>query len=237
MTFEPILQTSLVDRVVEQIRGVINQGHYSAGDRLPTEFELSEKLQVSRSVLREAVGRLETLGVLEVRRGRGMFVADRASLAGCVNLLRSAMTISPKDLRQFAELRRGMEMQAARLAAQRATAVQLGELEALCEQMDADGVSYPESVRADCAFHRKLIEVAGNELLQNLMEVVHDFLFAGMVQTTPRPRNLTRSRQYHRPILDAIRAKDPDAAEAAMKVHMDSVERAVRDIEAKQKQN
>src|SRR5262245_39583204 len=159
MTFEPISQTSLVDRVVERIRDVISQGHFQAGDRLPTEFELSEKLQVSRSVLREAVGRLETLGVLEVRRGRGMFVADRGSLAGCVNLLRSAMTISPKDLRQFAELRRGIEIQAARIAAQRATPAQVSELESLCEAMDREGVEYLQSIQADCAFHRKVVEI------------------------------------------------------------------------------
>jgi GntR family transcriptional repressor for pyruvate dehydrogenase complex len=237
MSFEPISQVSLVDRVVERIRNVIDQGHYQAGDRLPTEFELSEKLQVSRSVLREAVSRLETLGVLEVRRGRGMFVGSRGSLANCVNLVKSAMTISPKDLRQFAELRRGIEIQAARLAALRASPADIAELEALCEQMDREGVEYLESIQADCAFHRKLVEITGNELMKNVMEVVHDFLFAGMVQTTPRPRNLTRSRQYHQAILDAVKAKDPDAAEQAMTIHMDSVDRAVREIEAKQKEN
>jgi GntR family transcriptional repressor for pyruvate dehydrogenase complex len=166
-----------------------------------------------------------------------MFVGSRGALASCVNLVKSAMTISPKDLRQFAELRRGIEIQAARLVAQRATPAQVAELTDLCEAMDRDGADYLESVQADCQFHRKLVDFTGNELMKNVMEVVHEFLFAGMVQTTPRPRNLTRSRQYHQAILDAIKAKDPAAAEQAMTVHMDSVDRAVREIEAKQKQN
>jgi GntR family transcriptional repressor for pyruvate dehydrogenase complex len=237
VNLEPISQSSLVDRVAERIRLVIDQGHFQAGDRLPTESELSEQLQVSRSVLREAVSRLETLGVLTVRRGRGMYVGDRGSLSTCVQLVKSAMTISPKELVHFEELRRGIEIQAARVAAQRAGPEAVAELEALCEQMDREGVEYLESVRIDCEFHRQLVASTGNELMKNVMEVIHEFIFAGMVQTTPKPRNRTRSRQYHRPIVDAIRARDPDAAEKAMKVHMDSVDRAVREIEARQKQN
>jgi GntR family transcriptional repressor for pyruvate dehydrogenase complex len=234
---QPIAPSSLVDRVAERIRNVIDQGQFQAGDRLPAEAVLSEQLQVSRSVLREAVSRLESLGVLTVRRGRGMFVGDRGSLSSCAKLVRSAMTISAKDYRQFADLRRGLEIQAARLAAQRAKPEDVAELEALCEQMDRPGAEYLESVQVDFAFHRKLVAITGNELMRNIMEVIQEFIQAGMVQTTPMPRNRKRSRGFHGAILDAIKAGDADAAEKAMKVHMDSVELALEEIEARQKKN
>lgn len=237
MHLDPLTSDSLVERVAERIRTVIDQGEMRPGDRLPSEAEFSSQLQVSRSVLREAIGRLETLGVLEVRRGRGMFVAERGGLKSCAQLLRSAMTIAPKDLAQLAELRRGLEIQSARLAAQRATPEDVAELQAICEQMDRDGSEYLESIQLDCRFHQKLVEITGNELMRNIMEVVSEFMAGGMVQTTPQPRNRKASRSYHGPILEAIRAKDPDAAEEAMKVHMAAVDRAVQEIEARQKRN
>lgn len=238
MQLDPLVSSSsLVDRVVERIRAVIDQGQLQPGDRLPTEAELSSQLQVSRSVLREAIGRLETLGVLEVRRGRGMFVGERGSLKNCAQLFRSAMTIGPKDLAQLAELRRGLEIQAARLAAQRASAEDVAELQAICKQMDEEGVEYLESIQLDCRFHQKLVQSTGNELMRNIIDVVSEFMAGGMVQTTPQPRNRKASRSYHGPIVEAIAAKDPDAAEKAMTVHMAAVERAVQEIEARQKRN
>jgi DNA-binding FadR family transcriptional regulator len=234
---EPITPSSLVDRVAARIRDVIDKGQFEAGARLPSEAELAGQLQVSRSVLREAVSRLEAQGVLNVRRGKGMYVGDRGSLSSCVRLVQSALTIATKDLMQVAELRRGIEVQAARLAAQRAKPEDIAELEALAERMDQEDLEYLDSVQADCDFHRKIVAITGNELMRNVMEVAQEFIRAEMVQTTPRQRNRKRSRQLHRPIVDAIRAGDADAAEAAMKTHMDSVDQALRDIEARQKQN
>jgi DNA-binding FadR family transcriptional regulator len=234
---EPITPSSLVDRVAARIRDVIDKGQFAAGARLPSEAELAGQMQVSRSVLREAVSRLEAQGVLSVRRGKGMYVGDRGSLSSCVRLVQSALTIATKDLVQLAELRRGIEVQAARLAAQRAKPEDIAELDALAERMDREDMEYLESVQADCDFHRKIVAITGNELMKNIMEVVQEFIRAEMVQTTPRQRNRKRSRQLHRPILDAIRAGDADAAEAAIKVHMDSVDQALRDIEAQQKPN
>jgi GntR family transcriptional repressor for pyruvate dehydrogenase complex len=233
----PLPSESLVERVVERIRAVIEGGELRPGDRLPTEFELVSQFQVSRSVLREAIGRLQTLGVLEVRHGRGMFVGEGGSLKNCAQLLRSAMTIAPKDLAQLAELRRGLELQAARLAAQRASAEDIAELQAICEQMDREDAEYLESVQLDCRFHQKLVASTRNELMRNIFDVVSEFMAGGMVQTTPQPRNRKASRGYHLPIVAAIAARDPDAAEQAMRTHMDAVDRAVQEIESGQKRN
>lgn len=223
MKIEPIARQSLVELVVQRIQGLIERERLQAGDRLPGEMELIRQLDVSRPVLREAIGRLESLGLVDVQRGRGTFVADRSGLAGCARLALSALAISPKDLLKFAELRWVVECFAARRAAESASEADIRELERLQEQMDSSDRDYEEAIRCDFQFHRKLIDMTGNELMQNLMEVIHQFVMAGMVHTTPNPRNRAVSRRFHRDILDAIRAADPQAAEAAMRAHMDAV--------------
>src|SRR5208282_2819431 len=200
---EPIAQSSLVDRVVERLRHVIADGKLNAGDRLPSETDLAEQLQVSRSVLREAVSRLEAMGLLQVRRGRGMFVGDRGSLSSCVNLVRSAMALAPRELMQFAELRAAVECESARRAAEVASPEDLAELQTLCEQIDGDDHDDLDAIRLDFRFHRKLVEITCNELMLNVYDVIQEFVMAGMLTTTPRPRNRERSRRLHGGILEA----------------------------------
>jgi len=223
MKLEPIARPSLVDVVADRLRGLIDREQLGPGDRLPGELALVEQLQVSRPVLREAISRLESVGLVTVRRGRGLFVGDRASLASCLQLVRSAMSISPRELTRFAELRSAIEIHAARRAAEIATPADAAELTALCAAMDDEQLPYLDAIQADFAFHRKIVAITGNELMQNIMQVIHEFVMAGMVHTTPSPRNHANSQRLHGSILKAICAHDPAAAETAMKVHMAAV--------------
>jgi GntR family transcriptional repressor for pyruvate dehydrogenase complex len=224
---KPLARTSLVDEVVEQIREAIVQGKLQAGQRLPSEAEFTRKLGVSRPVLREAVGRLEGIGLIEVQRGRGMFVGNRGSLSSCLKLVRNALAVSPKELLQFYEFRRAIEAYTARQAAQTATADDIAALTSLCERMDQEGQGYEEAIHVDFQFHLKLVELTGNEVIRNVMEVIQGFIMAGMMQTTPNPRDRASSQRGHLQILDAIRAHDPDAAERAMQAHIDMSERVL----------
>jgi GntR family transcriptional regulator, transcriptional repressor for pyruvate dehydrogenase complex len=233
MNIEPIAKSSLVDTVVERLRGLIEQGELQAGDRLPTETELVGRLQVSRGALREAVGRLETLGLLTVAQGRGMFVGDGRSLSSCVKLFRSAMAISPKDSLQFAEFRRIIECHNARRAAELATDADVAELEELCEEKRREGLN-PEGVHWDWLFHRKLADITGNVLVRNVMVVLQEFVVAGIWHTTQVPHDPAarkRSHQLHVAIIKAIRARDPAAAEKAMQDHMDALVKALQKVD------
>ena len=223
LQIKPIPRASLVETVVERLRELIEQGKLNPGDRLPSELELVDQLQVSRPVLREAVGRLEALGLLEVVRGRGMFVGSRASLVSCSRLVRSAMSIAPRDLKHLAQFRAAIEIQATRLAAEVGSDEQIAELQALCDAMDDPQLSYEDAVQTDFEFHRKIAACTGNQLLENALSVVQEFVLAGMVQTTPNPRNHNNSQRLHRRIFDAIRDHNLDEAEEAMKSHMDAV--------------
>jgi GntR family transcriptional repressor for pyruvate dehydrogenase complex len=231
MKLEPIARQSLVDMVAQRIRTLIDQGSLESGARLPGELELVEQLQVSRPVLREAISRLESVGLVTVRRGQGMFVGDRGTLRNCVQLLRSALAIAPKDVAAFTELRTAIEVHAARRSAELATPADIAELEGLCEQMDRDDQEHLEAIRYDFQFHRKLVDIVGNEAMSNVMEVIHEYVMAGMVHTTPKPRNRARSRMLHSTILNAIRAGDAVAAEEAIRFHMGSVGEALKKAE------
>ena len=220
-TVEPLRRTSLVSEVVTLLREVIENQGLQPGDRLPTEAELVASLEVSRPVLREAVSQLESLGLIQVRRGLGMFVGDRSSLAGCLKLVRTALAVTPRDLGQFTELRSALEHYGARRAAEQASDEDVAELETLCDEMDRPGLSYEEAIGLDFSFHRRLVQVSGNELMLNVMTVLQEFVVQAMLQTTPRPRDRSVSRRLHRAILEAVRRRDPEAAEAAMREHME----------------
>ena len=223
MQIEAIARQTTADLVVERIAQVIRERKLSAGERLPGEHELVEQLRVSRPVLREALARLQSMGLIDIQRGRGTFVGSATSLANCVRLLRSAVTISPQELRSYAELRSAIEVQAARQAAERATDDDIAELAAVVRRLDDDELPYPEALELDFQFHRKLLEVAGNPLMQNLMEVIYEFVLTQMVRTTPSQRDNRLGRRLHKAIMSAVRNHDPEAAGKAMQQHMQAV--------------
>lgn len=223
MQIEAIARHTTADLVVERIAHVIKERKLSAGERLPGEHELVEQLKVSRPVLREALARLQNMGLVDIQRGRGTFVGSATSLANCVRLLRSAVTISPQELRSYAELRSAIEVQAARQAAERATDEDVAELSELLKRLDDDELPYAEALELDFQFHRKLLELAGNPLMQNMMEVIYEFVLTQMARTTPSPRDNQFGRRLHKAILSAVRNHDPDAAAKAMQQHMQAV--------------
>lgn len=223
MQIEAIERQTTADLVVERLARVIKEQKLSAGQRLPGEHELVEQLKVSRPVLREALARLQSMGLVDIQRGRGTFVGNRTSLAHCVRLLRSAVTISPQELRSYAELRTAIEVQAARQAAELATEDDVAELAALLKQLDNENLPYPEALELDFQFHRKLIDIAGNPLMQNMIEVIYEFVLTQMVRTTPSQRENALGRELHKAILQAVREHNPDAAADAMQQHMQAV--------------
>lgn len=223
MQIEAITRQTTADLVVERLARVIKDRKLSAGERLPGEHELVEQLKVSRPVLREALARLQNMGLVDIQRGRGTFVGSATSLANCVRLLRSAVTITPQELRSYAELRSAIEVQAARQAAERATDEDLAELSALLKRLDDDELPYAEALELDFQFHRKLLDAAGNPLMQNLMEVIYEFVLTQMARTTPSQRDNQLGRRLHKAILSALRNHDPDAAAKAMQRHMQAV--------------
>jgi GntR family transcriptional repressor for pyruvate dehydrogenase complex len=222
MRFKPIASVSRVDEVAAQLRKFVEKGQLAPGARLPGETELAEQFCISRNVLREAIKRLESIGLLSVKRGLGTFVGDRGTLSATTKLVRSAMAISPKDVSKVAELRRAIECEAVRSAAIKATAQDIEDLRTRYDKA-TQSPNLTESMEWDFKFHLKIVEIADNILMRNVMEVIQEFIYASIFQTSQANIGVPAAGDLHVDILEAIAAHDPERAEKAMRTHMDTV--------------
>ena len=209
----------LVEQTQEALTRHIRETGLRTGDRLPTEAELVRSMRCSRNVLREAVGRLVSIGLVEVRRGTGMFVGSADAITSCARLLGTSLAISEEDLVEFTDFRRVLEGAAARRAAAIATAGEIEELRSLAEAIDDAGIPREESLRRDQAFHLRLMEIGGNRLMAAVLRLLIDYLHVSMDITTSTPRDTETSFRLHAAIVDALERRDGDAAEHAMEIN------------------
>ena len=208
---------------MDNIRRMIDRHTMNPGDRLPGELEWARRLSVSRTVVREAVGRLQSLGLVTVSRGRGrgMAVGNSDSIACGMRSIGAMLKTGPSDVRQLFEFRAALESHAARLAAKCATPEQLAELNAMADAIEAPGRSEEAKIEADFAFHRCIAEITGNSVIQNALVVSQELIAAGIRENWRRHRGRgIDTRKEHRRIVAALRSGDPDAAQRAMLAHV-----------------
>jgi GntR family transcriptional regulator, transcriptional repressor for pyruvate dehydrogenase complex len=229
LALEPLDRTGVKDRLVAQLRELIEAGSLEAGQQLPSERELAEQLGVSRSSIREAVQLLEALGLVEIRHGAGTFVREAVDRERLPSEWLQWTQVHEGQVHELLEVRRGLEALAVELAAERAGKAELAELEAALDDMAVaiDGPDVPALVAADVAFHSAFAAASGNAALRQLTENLGRELLRerGAIWSTPgRPR---RSLTEHRRIYDAIRAGDARRARNALIAHLRSVEHDV----------
>ncbi|MFW5417513.1 FadR family transcriptional regulator [Nocardiopsis sp. CNT-189] len=168
-------RTGLVDQVISQLRAQIDSGEWGIGDRIPTESELSDQLEVGRNTVREAVRALAHAGLLEIRQGAGTFVRASSELGGALR-----RRLERSRLRENLEVRRALEMEAARLAALRRTEGDLAEIERALALRDEAWRTQDMGtfVETDFAFHRAVVHATHNplliELYDDIASVVYD---------------------------------------------------------------
>ncbi len=212
---EPLATGNRVDRVFEQLRSKILAGEFPSGERLPNERELAEALGVNRASLREALKRLEFLELVEVRHGQGTFVREpsaSSSLQLVETLLRDAASVTPELMRQLLEFRRDVTLRVVELAALNHTPDQLERARALLERELAAGDDPERALSLDLELNRLLGEATGNLLYQLVSN-----LFTKLVQRLGplyynAQRDSERSHETHALLLDAIAARDAEAA-------------------------
>lgn len=223
-------------RVVEWIGTRIVSGEFSDGSRLPNETELAARLQVSRGGVREAVKALAAKGLVEARPRLGTRVLPRADW----NLMDREVIdwhgrVSHLDfLEDLLELRLMVEPAAARLAADRASEAQLGELDDAYRGMAEYAPGLPEAedefVAADLAFHLTLLQASGNQLVEQLGRLLEAGLHHSLEATSHLPGGVAATLPLHRSVLTAVRRRRPESAARATKrlldVTVDAVERS-----------
>jgi GntR family transcriptional repressor for pyruvate dehydrogenase complex len=212
----------LSDRLAARLIAQIDQGALRPGDRLPTEAQLAVSHGVSRSVVREAVHRVKSRGLLVSRQGSGVYVAPpppHQPLAFDPSVLESMTAVV-----QVVELRRVLEGEMAALAAQRATRRHAAGLKRALAAIDAATDAGSDAVEEDLAFHRAIGAATGNPQFTRLLAFLEQYLREAMRVTkgneARREDFMRQVREEHHAIVDAIAAGDPAAARAAAVEHL-----------------
>ena len=223
MNILPVRRTRVPEEIVDQIRGLIASGELQAGDQLPSERELAERFQVSRASIREALTALQVLGVLERSRTGGGLAARTNHVWFTIAPLNGYPATGGHLLEQI-EVRRMIEPEMGRLAAERAQADDVERIGACLRQMDADIQAGGLGAEADAAFHAAIATCTGNELLTQIVAVIGQTIreHRELFQT---PEGARQSLAEHGEILAAIERGDGEAAYDLTRRHIDTVRR------------
>ncbi|MGI6224859.1 MAG: FadR/GntR family transcriptional regulator [Peptococcales bacterium] len=234
--FKPVTEDhiSLSDKIVEQIKEMIISGRLKPGDKLPSENELCEMFNVSRTSIREAVKILSGLGFLKIKRGLGIFV-EEIDAGYIIEQLSPILVQQEDDLLDIVRVRKILETHAAAWAAENATSEDIAEMEravSYSSDLLEKGIVDTENLsEANLDFHMILAKSTRSKVLYRIMESLLDILNAARRVTIELPGRKKDSVEGHKKILEAIKCKDPGAAREAMLVHLDTIELVV----AKQK--
>lgn len=214
----------LVTEIVESLSEDIRAGRIQTGEKLPTEAEIMARFEVSRTVVREALSRLQASGLVETRHGIGTFVNPPQT--GGNFRLASEDLATVADVIAVLELRISLETEAAGLAAQRRTAAHLEAMETALAAFRQSVEQASDAVPADFQFHMEVARATGNQHFADLMTYLGAMIIprtrVNTAQQAPEGRlsYLQRVNGEHESILVAIRNQDVDAARAAMRTHL-----------------
>ncbi|MFY3384672.1 FadR/GntR family transcriptional regulator [Paracidovorax sp. MALMAid1276] len=211
----------LSDQVASALEKEIRDGRIRAGDKLPTEAALAQQFEVSRTVVREAISRLRSLGLVDSRQGSGMYVKAPGIEPLQFDLPHAA---SREAVMQIVEVRRALEAEVAELAAQRRTEDDIAAIRSAMQHI-ADAVrAGRDGVEEDVLFHRAIAQAAGNPFMISTLDYLAQFLKGATRVTRANEARRTDFAEAvtheHRQIVAAIEAGDPAAARAAAAQHM-----------------
>ncbi|MCY4746752.1 FadR/GntR family transcriptional regulator [Pelomonas sp. UHG3] len=227
------LALELVERFSDRIRG----GQLQAGEKLPTEAAIMADFEVSRTVVREALSKLQAAGLVETRHGIGTFVLGPGD--GPSFKITPEQFGTLQDVIAVLELRIGLETEAAGLAAQRRTPENLASLRRALDAVIAAVEAGQDSVAADFQFHLEIARATQNSHFADLMTTLgaqiipRARLEPAAEMSAERQAYMRRVNTEHENILDAIASQDVESARAAMRTHLsNSRERRRRATEA-----
>jgi GntR family transcriptional repressor for pyruvate dehydrogenase complex len=229
--FTPVTSGArLSDQVAEQLATKIKQGRLMPGDKLPTEARLVEQFQVSRTVVREAVSRLKSLGLVDSRQGSGVFVNQKLPFAPLNFEARHAA--SQEAVIQMVEVRRALEAEVAALAAQRRNAHDIRAIQQAVKALGTAVKAGGNGVAEDVKFHRAIADATRNPFLIQTLEYLGQFLHgATQVTRANEARRIdfaVEVQTEHHAILQAVEAGDAEAARQAAATHMGNAIQRIR---------
>ncbi len=234
--FKSISSKKVYEQVIEQIQQRILNGELKKGDKLPSERELSEQMNVSRTSIREAIRVLETMGVIDSKQGEGNFICTNIDKS-LIEPLSMIFKLNDGTWKDILELREIFELQIVKLAALRATEEDCMELKFIIDEMRKETeVPYNKKtvVLLDQKFHNKLVLISKNYLIESFF-LMSSKLFENFIEDA-RDKIITKYWgdeilfEKHNAIYEAIRDKNPDLAYEKMKEHMEVIGKSYMEV-------
>jgi Transcriptional regulators len=224
--FGPVLKQSLSDKLAQRIRGMIQKGDYTEGDRLPPIMEMARRFGVGHPTIREALKKLETMGFVEIRHGSGVYVTRSEE----VLVLASpdyAGTVTKKLLLDLIQTREPLETQSVADACRNGTLEDLVEMRRLLttagENLGDDAVLN----EVNMGFHRQIARASGNTVLAQLLDVLHDLFTDEQRLILGIFGSRDRDHQEHLAILEALEQRDESLCVDRMRQHLRGVQDAI----------
>lgn len=227
---EPPRKERLGDKVYGRLLKEIISGRFSEADKLPTETALAEMFEVSRPVLREALLRLQTDGIIRARQGSGTYI-ERRPPARFVDV---ALPINVSRIVRLFEFRLTLEPPAARLAAERAERDEIKALEATFATMGRELGEGAIRSDTDFLFHRQVAIGSHNPFILRTLDDLRPDVVGQMDIALTLTAGSSRARgervlEEHERILEAVASRDPESAAIAMAHHLDRARKRVTD--------
>ncbi len=226
VSFTAVRKTRLFEGVAQQIQRLIVDGALKPGDKLPPERELAERFAVSRGSVRDAIRTLELVGLVVPRQGEGTVVAD-VSPEAVVMPIASVLGRKRELISELLDIRKMIEPALAARAAVHASPEEIARLEGILRRQREKTLRGEPAVEEDTEFHYVIALAAKNGVVRRVIDVLMRLLRetrARSLQTHGRPQ---RSLAGHRRILEAIKRRDPEAAERAVRQHVEQIEEIV----------
>jgi len=211
------------DKIIHQIKSLITSGQLNAGDRLPPERKLAEKFGVGRSVVRDAIQKLEFYGIVKTQPQSGTIIAGLGIVA-LEGLITDVLNIENSDFHSLVETRVLLEVNAAGKAAERRTVDHIINLKKSFAAYEDQVKLGRNAVEEDLLFHLKIAEASGNKVLRSLMLIITPDIVKNFVKLNvcSDDRGETTLME-HQEILKHIIDQDVKAAEMAMKNHLQDI--------------
>jgi len=226
MAFAPELKQSLSDRLAGRIRGMIQRGHFRVGDRLPSIMEMAKRFGVGHPTVREALKKLETIGVVEIRHGSGVYVSRSEE----VLVLASPDypgTVTKKLLLDLIRARMALEARSVADAVQKATAAHLKEMRRLLTTAGQNLTNDDVLNTVNMSFHRQIALASGNAVLVQLLDVLRELFSDEQRLILSIFGSRERDHEGHLAILEALERRDAKLGVKRMHAHLKGVEDAI----------
>lgn len=219
-----------VDKIIRQIRDLISSGQLNPGDRLPAERQLSERLGVGRTHLRDAIRKLEFYGILKTLPQSGTFVAG-IGIPALEGLITDMLSLRGNDIKSLVETRVILEKSITRLAAENRTQRDIDELEAAFMAHRDKIFSHEDAVEEDLLFHLRIADASKNSVLNSLMLLITpDIMQYFKKHNVCGQGRAEVATDQHEVILEHIKNQDPDKAEASIMDHLSGVSEYVESL-------